>query len=100
MHQIGVGNDSEIPTAYNLGQNYPNPFNPSTKIDYSIAIAGEVNISIYSIAGELITNLVNEYQPAGRYSIVFNASNVASGVYLYKITSGSFSLAKKLVVLK
>jgi hypothetical protein len=102
MHQIGVGvgNDSEIPTAYNLGQNYPNPFNPSTKIDYSIAIAGEVNISIYSIAGELITNIVNEYQPAGRYSVDFNASNVASGVYLYKITSGSFSLAKKLVVLK
>jgi len=102
MHQIGVGVDgeSEIPTAYNLGQNYPNPFNPSTKIDYSIAVGGDVSVTVYSITGELVTTLVNEFKPAGRYSVEFNADNLASGIYLYKIASGNFSLVRKMILLK
>jgi hypothetical protein len=102
IHQVGVGveNEGGMPTAYNLGQNYPNPFNPSTRIDYSVAISGNVNISVYSITGEKVTTLVNEYLPAGRYTVDFVADNITSGVYLYKITSGNFSLAKKMIVMK
>lgn len=102
MHQNGVrvDDESEVPTAYNLGQNYPNPFNPSTKIDYSIAVGGDVTISVYSITGELVNPLINEFKPAGRYTVEFNADNLASGIYLYKIASGNFSLVRKMIILK
>jgi hypothetical protein len=102
IHQIGVSveNESEIPTAFNLAQNYPNPFNPSTKIDYTIAISADVNISVYSMAGELLTTIVNEFKPAGRYTANLNASEFASGVYLYKISAGNFSMAKKMILIK
>jgi hypothetical protein len=102
IHQIGVNveDESEIPTAYNLGQNYPNPFNPSTKIDYSIASTGDVNISVYSLTGELVTTLVKEFKPAGRYTVKFDAFNLTSGVYIYKITAANYRMAKKMIVMK
>ena len=102
MHQIGVSveNESEVPTAFNLAQNYPNPFNPTTNINYSIATSGDVNISVYSITGELVTTLVQEFKPAGRYTIEFNATDLTSGVYIYKITAANYGMAKKMIVLK
>ena len=81
-------------------QNFPNPFNPSTTINYQIPKDGMVTIKIYDILGREIRTLVNEYKPAGRYNITFNASNLASGVYIYQLKSGSFVASKKLVLMK
>lgn len=91
---------SNIPSEYNLSQNYPNPFNPSTTINYSIARDGNVKLTIYNTIGEKIAAIVDEYKPAGNYSVQFNGSNLPSGIYLYKLESGSFRAAKKFILLK
>ncbi len=102
IHQTGVNveKDNDIPTAYTLGQNYPNPFNPFTRIDFTIAESGNVNLSVYTISGELIKTLIDEHKQAGRYTIEFNAGNLPSGVYVYRITSNNFSYSRKMVLMK
>ncbi len=77
------------PLNFQLAQNYPNPFNPGTTIKYSIAKASFVTIKIYNILGEEVATLVNE-KPAGYYQIKFDASNLASGVYFYTLSTGGF----------
>ena len=89
-----------IPTVYDLAQNYPNPFNPSTTIRFQIPQDGIVTLKIYDILGSEVATLVNEQKAAGKYEINFNASSLASGVYLYKIQSGSFISSKKMLLLK
>ena len=89
-----------IPTVYDLAQNFPNPFNPSTTIRYQIPQDGIVTLKIYDILGSEVATLVNEQKAAGKYEINFNASNFASGVYIYKIQAGSFNSSKKLMLLK
>ncbi len=89
-----------IPEKYDISQNYPNPFNPTTKIDYDLPYDGKVNIAVYDLSGRELANLVNEVKAAGYYSLEFNASNLASGIYFYKITSKNFTATKKMVVLK
>ena len=74
-----------LPTEYSISQNFPNPFNPTTKIDYSLPVDGNVKILIYDIAGREVMNLVNETQTAGNYSVNFNGINLASGMYFYRI---------------
>ncbi len=91
---------SEIPIAYELSNNFPNPFNPSTTIRYQIPQDGIVTLKIYDILGSEVATLVNEEKVAGKYEVNFNASSLASGVYIYKIKSGNFSASKKLVLLK
>ena len=88
------------PSDNNLLQNYPNPFNPSTKISYSIKEEGLVTIKVYDILGKEIAILVNEIQPAGIYEAEFNASQLPSGMYIYKIQAGSFSDVKKMLLTK
>jgi hypothetical protein len=96
------------PTDYKLEQNYPNPFNPTTKIRYSIpnvethndASLRNVTLKIYDILGDEVATLVNEKKEAGYYEIEFNASSIASGVYIYRLQSGSFTSSKKMMVLK
>ncbi|MDO8550164.1 MAG: T9SS type A sorting domain-containing protein, partial [Ignavibacteria bacterium] len=98
------------PNKYNLAQNFPNPFNPSTKISYSIPVAGDVSINIYSVVGELVTTLVNEKQEAGSYEVEFSAKggsasggdayNLTSGVYFYKLVSGEYSQTNKMILLR
>ena len=90
----------ELPTEYSLDQNYPNPFNPSTTIKYSIAEDGFVKLAIYNMLGEEVTTLVNATQKAGKYEVNFNASNLASGVYVYRIESANFNAVKKLMLMK
>jgi hypothetical protein len=85
---------------YELFQNYPNPFNPSTVIKYNLPETGLVNIKIYDILGNKIATLLNNEKNAGSHSIEFNADKYASGVYLYKISSGSFVSVKKMMLLK
>lgn len=90
-----------IPGKYDLSQNYPNPFNPVTKINYDMPKDGKVNLRIYDITGREIAALINnELQPAGYYTVIFNASNLSSGVYFYRIVAGDFVATKKLMLIK
>jgi hypothetical protein len=83
-----------------LAQNYPNPFNPATTIMYSLDKPGMVTLKIYSILGSEVASLVNEYKAEGNYSVSFNASNLTSGVYIYKLQAGNQSVTKKLTLMK
>ena len=85
---------------YRLFQNYPNPFNPSTIIEYYIGKYDDVRIAVYDITGREIAVLINDKQKAGNYKIEFNAENLPSGVYLYKLQAGEFSKAKKMILLR
>jgi hypothetical protein len=88
------------PIEYSLAQNFPNPFNPSTTIRYQLPKDGMVTLKIYNILGSEVTTLINEEKVAGKYQVNFNASSLASGVYIYRISSGSFTASKKLMLLK
>lgn len=91
---------TEAPLSFSLNQNFPNPFNPSTKIKYSIADAGFVELKVFNSIGEEVSTLVEEYKNAGNYNIDFDAGDIQSGVYFYRLVSGSFSSVKKLIVVK
>jgi len=99
-----VSVDFEGIKQYSLEQNYPNPFNPSTVIDYSIASAGPVKLTVYNMLGSEVTTLVNEYKEAGNHSVEFSSekldNKIGSGVYIYTIKAGSFTQTRKMVVLK
>jgi len=93
----------DIPKSFYLSQNYPNPFNPSTKIDYQIPVDSRIKLELFSITGEKIGDLINDFQPAGNYSIIFNSvsfKHLSSGIYFYRLTAGGFISTKKLVLLK
>jgi len=92
--QIGV------PAKYDLSQNYPNPFNPMTKISYALPQDGFVTLKIYDVVGREVKTLVNEFKKASSYSIDFNASELTSGVYYYKLSSENFSSVKKMLLIK
>lgn len=95
-----VENSAHQPKVYYIEQNYPNPFNPVTTIKYGLAGDGKVTIELFNILGQKVTALVNEFKKAGSYKVSFNASDLPSGTYLYRITSGSFMQVKKMVLLK
>lgn len=98
---IGIKNISEaVPSEYSLSQNYPNPFNPATNIKYQITKSGFVSLKVFDIMGREISTLVNEKQNAGTYEATFDAGDLSSGVYLYKLRAGEFTDTKKLIVLK
>ena len=89
-----------LPTEFRLEQNYPNPFNPSTTIQFSLPKTSNVTIRIYDILGrEVATLLDEEYQP-GQYKIIFEAGQLASGLYMYRIQAGDFRETKKLMLLR
>ncbi len=90
----------EIPSSYSLSQNYPNPFNPTTNFELRIANFGFVSVKIFDVLGNEITTLVNESLQPGTYNVSWNASNQPSGVYYYRLSSGSFSQTKKLLLMK
>ncbi len=85
---------------YKLEQNYPNPFNPSTIINYEVPKSGLVIIKIYDVLGSEVKTLVNEVKNQGSYKVKFDGSNLASGLYFYRITSGNFSETKKMLLMK
>ncbi|MCX7833780.1 MAG: T9SS type A sorting domain-containing protein, partial [Ignavibacteria bacterium] len=89
---------SQIPDKYELSQNYPNPFNPVTKISFAIPKQGMVSLKVYDILGREVANLVNEVKPAGYYTIDFDASNLASGVYFYRLESNGFVDVKRMML--
>jgi len=87
-------------STFSLSQNYPNPFNPSTTISYATKESGLVTLKVFDIIGNEVASLVNENKQAGKYSVEFNAGNLPSGIYFYKLTAGKFTTAKKLILLK
>jgi hypothetical protein len=89
-----------IPAKFSLTQNYPNPFNPTTVITYSIPKESNVKLKVYNILGKEVATLVNSNQKAGEYNISFNAAKLASGVYFYTISAGSFNSTKKMILMK
>jgi hypothetical protein len=92
--------DVTTPLTFNLSQNYPNPFNPNTKINYSVPFDSKVTISVYSVTGELVMELVNDNVSSGSYSVDFDGSNLASGMYIYKMTAGNFTQTNKMMLMK
>jgi hypothetical protein len=90
----------EMPGDYSLEQNYPNPFNPATEVSYRMPEAGWVTLKVYDLLGQEVASLVDEYQGPGYKSVRWDAQGVPSGVYYYQIIAGSFSDAKRLVVMK
>jgi hypothetical protein len=96
-----IGNSNMgIPNTFKLSQNYPNPFNPTTKIEYALPKNGLVSLKIYDVLGREVRNLVNETKVAGYYSVDFNASDLSSGVYFYKLEANGFSDIKKMMLIK
>jgi flagellar hook assembly protein FlgD len=90
-----------IPATYSLDQNYPNPFNPSTKIEFSIPEdVNNVTLTIYNALGQRVAELVNSKMEAGKYSYVWNASEVATGLYIYELRTDKFVSVKKMMLLK
>ncbi len=92
--------DLQIVKSFKLNQNYPNPFNPTTNISYEIASAQNVKLIVYDITGRKISELVNKRQAAGAYTVNFDASNLASGVYIYRLQAQDFSTSKRMVLIK
>jgi hypothetical protein len=89
-----------VPQRFSLAQNYPNPFNPSTTIKYELPKSSHVSLSVYDILGREVSLLVNERRDAGVYEVKFDGSNLASGVYFYRLQAGDFVAAKKLLLIK
>ncbi len=95
-----VANNAFVPGTYALEQNFPNPFNPSTKINYSLGVSGNVTLKIFDVLGREVMTVVNENQVAGHHTAIVNAARLSSGMYIYKLESGSFSSVKKMMFLK
>jgi len=95
-----VNNISAIPSEYSLFNNYPNPFNPSTKIKFNLPKTSKVKLNIYDIVGRKVKTLLDEIKNPGSYEVVFDASDLASGMYIYTIKAGSFQSSNKMMLLK
>lgn len=93
-------NNANIPTEFILEQNYPNPFNPSTTISFSLPKSSYVFLKLYNNLGQEMETITNGYFYAGKHSVQFNAKNLSSGVYFYKLTADNFSTTKKLMIIK
>lgn len=89
-----------MPNEFSLSQNYPNPFNPNTNISFSLPKATNVKITVYNAIGKEISVLVNGNYEAGLHTISWNANNISSGMYFYKMEAGNFTATKKLVLMK
>lgn len=92
--------EKEIPHDIFLAQNYPNPFNPRTRISWQLAVGSQVTLKVYNILGKEVATLVDGYKPAGYYKINFNAENLSSGTYFYKLQAGNFIEVKKMILMK
>ena len=99
-----TGNHQNVPSNFELKQNYPNPFNPGTTIEYALPLASHVELKVYDMTGRLVKTLTDEQQDAGTYSVIFDGTNLASGIYFYQIniTVGlaSFQDVKRMVLIK
>jgi hypothetical protein len=97
---VSVPPTETIAHGYWLGQNYPNPFNPSTNIRFNLPVDGQVKIEVYTVMGQLVDTIVNEYRTAGEHIVTFDARSLSSGVYIYRITAGEYAESKRMMFLK
>ncbi len=97
---VSADEDPVIVNEFNLEQNYPNPFNPSTQINYTLAERSIVTVKVYDVLGNEIATLVNATQEAGAHDLSFDASQLSSGLYIYKLNAGNFTSSKKMMLLK
>jgi len=96
-----IGDLAQVtPFQYELSRNYPNPFNPTTTINYTLAKSGQVTLEVFNMLGQKVKTLVNTKQDAGSYTVQFNAKDLASGIYLYRLQSEGFMQVHKMVLLK
>ena len=95
-----IDNESSLPTETSLRANYPNPFNPSTVIAYQLALSGNVKLSVFDVLGREVAVLVNGVMPAGSHTVTFDASNLTSGMYLYRLDSGGMVFTRKMMLVK
>ena len=100
MGITSIEDDNKISMTFMLNQNYPNPFNPTTTIKYQLLENNFISVKVYDVLGGEIASLVNEKKAAGSYEVNFDASNLASGVYFYKLQAGKYLETKKMVLLK
>ena len=99
--QLSVGdNQFGTPVSYMLRQNYPNPFNPVTSIDFAIPTAGHVELAVYNVLGEQVAKLIDGNLQSGFHTAEFNAENLVSGIYFYRLTAGNYSEMKKMILMK
>ena len=95
-----AGTDENLPRKFSLSQNYPNPFNPTTSIRYSLPETAEVVLDVFNIQGQRVARLVNGRQQAGEHAISFDASRLASGIYIYRLKAGNQTLSRKMTLIK
>ena len=98
-----VGVESEIaglPAEFELSQNYPNPFNPETVIEFALPQSGDVSLVVYNIRGEEVARLLSGTVPAGNHRVIWDASSLASGIYIYRLRAGDYIETRKMVLLK
>jgi hypothetical protein len=95
-----LGNGAEKPVAFSLEQNYPNPFNPSTTISYALPKSSHVKVGVYDVLGREVATVLNEEKSAGAYTIQWDATDVSSGVYLYRMKAGDFTAIRKMLLIK
>ena len=100
LNSTGVDDMNNLPLVFSINQNYPNPFNPTTNIRYSIPNSENVQIKIYDLLGRELQTLVNEFKQAGTYELEFDATDISSGVYFYRIQAGDYVDTKKMVLLR
>ncbi|MGD8780357.1 MAG: T9SS type A sorting domain-containing protein [Ignavibacteria bacterium] len=95
-----IDEEYDIPDKFELYQNYPNPFNPATTIKFTIPKYSKVTLKVYDLLGREIRTLIDEKKTPGSYNVLFNAKGLSSGVYIYKLNTGKYSVSKKLILLK
>lgn len=105
VYEIGSGitdvdDEKNIPDKYKLLQNYPNPFNPSTKIQFTIPESGNVNLAVYNLLGEKVSEVLNQEMNPGKFEITFDGSNLSSGIYFYEIKTNGYRDVKKMNLIK
>jgi hypothetical protein len=97
---MGISDDAPIASSYELGQNYPNPFNPTTHIRFNIPETAGAKLTVFNIMGEAVANLVDGVVSAGGHTVSWNAANMPTGVYFYRLESGNFTQTRKLLLVK
>jgi hypothetical protein len=100
INLLGVAEKDQMPTEYTLSQNYPNPFNPSTQIEFALPKESRVTLEIYNLLGQRVSTLVDQVLTAGYHSVRFDAANMPSGLYLYRMKAGESSFVRKMMLMK